>query len=130
MGTKDMGSKHELHVDGALIHWATASLPSSLAVSVQDALKAIAATGACEDDLAEWILFGEVVRVHCGPPKCVQVRRTSMLFQDDVLANDGWKQFEVCCQADHARVDFHTWNVLGPPHEALPQTYCWQSDSR
>ena len=113
MGTKDMGSKHGLHVDGALIHWATASLPSSLAVSVQDALKAIAATGACEDDLAEWILFGEVVRVHCGPPKCVQVRRTSMLFQDDVLANDGWKQFEVCCQADHARVDFTPGMFLG-----------------
>ena len=121
-----MGSTHELRADGALMNWATASLPSSLAVSVQDALKAIAATGVCNDELAEWVLFGEVVQVRCGPPKSVHVRRTSMLLNDDLLANDGWKQFEVCCQADHARVDFTPGMFLGlltkPSHQPVVGT--------
>ena len=126
MDTKEMGSTHELRADGALMNWATASLPSSLAVSVQDALKAIAATGVCNDGLAEWVLFGEVVQVRCGPPKSVHVRRTSMLLNDDLMANDGWKQFEVCCQADHARVDFTPGMFLGlltkPSHRPVVGT--------
>ena len=113
MATKGMCSTNETLAEGTMINWAIASLPSSLATSVQEALMAIAATGGCDPCVEDWVFFGEVVHVLGGPPQCVHVRRTSMLFQDDKLAKDGWENFEICCQADHSRVDFTPGMFLG-----------------
>lgn len=60
-----------------IIQWATASMPSALASTVRSALQGIATTGECRHDDADWIVFGEVVDSHAGPPLQVNLKRTS-----------------------------------------------------
>ena len=112
MATKETSNEDEFKADAALIHWASMGLPSGLA-AVQTGLKAIATTGECRGELEDWVLLGEVVNVHLGPPLCVHVRRTSMLMMDDKVQSNRWTNFDVICPVEHGRVDFTPGMMIG-----------------
>ena len=113
MATMERSQKPEINAVNTLVQWATSGLPSLLASSVESALRAIATTGECRGCNEAWVLFGEVVEAHEGPPFSAKVHRTSMLMQADETLGGSWTDFDLVCPVAHQRVDFAPGMWLG-----------------
>ena len=94
------------------VDWATMGMAGSLAVSVREALHAIASTGECKAADATWTLFGEVTEVLNQDPLQVHVRRASMLMNEEDVG-DVWPSFDLICPVKHERVDLSVGMKIG-----------------
>ena len=111
-GNMAMKSNEGSRSKDAFLDWATVGLVDSLRASVRDALHSIATTGECKRDDEEWVLFGEVTELVGNDPLRVQVRRTSMLLNDEVTENE-WSRFDLLCPMKHHRVDLSAGMWVG-----------------
>ena len=97
----------------SLIEWSVVGMPVTLAETVTKALHGIASCGECRLASDDWVLFGEVMDVHTGPPFCAHVRRTSMLMQPLDVEAVRWPTFDILCPVRHRRVDFSPGMWIG-----------------
>ena len=120
METKEMKRTVGENAVEGLIQWSTVGMPSTLALTVAQALRGIAQTGVCGRADDEWVLFGEVLEMLPGSPSRTKVRRTSMLLQKDECLDHSWPTFDLLCTAEHCKVDLSPGMWIGlvvKPHQ-------------